>query len=616
MSRVMGDYLEDDVATDIEQSAALSQRRGVMTRADGRICIGRVGAPADKEATAEQFYFWFPEAALVEKTQIVTCESEIAGQPFTFYALVDEVRRQSRKRSMSDEQGEADGDLTYEPPFASEGFTYASASILKTEPPVLIPPRERSDVLLAGEAEAGIAYGADEMERPLKIGLIKNGGDKVTGAGQLDLDYLLGANGGHMNVNGVSGRGTKSSFLLHLNYLLIREAQKQKQLRPSDPNRLRVVPIILNVKNFDLFYIDCRSNRFNEEKHLADWQALGITDPAPFADVSFYAAQQPGNSLPVPTGRTPDVQTFSWSLSDVIEQGLFAYLFAETDATDANFGALVLDIENWLTDEKINNDGSVSRLLRHHENVPKTFQEFLKWVDAEANDKDESRTVHNHHTATWKKLHRRLLKIVYESKGVLRRDELHGKPLNLVRGETSNPLVVDLAALASQGELQRFVVATILRQLVEARTGTNAISGLVYLVTLDELNRFAPRGARDPITRLIEMVAAEMRSRGIILLGAQQQASKVSEKVIESCAIQALGKSGAIELESSTWKFLSKSAKTKAASLPLNEKLVLQDNFREPMHLRVPMPAWAMNLREATGKIAQDDDNFSDIIDE
>lgn len=518
---------------------------------------------------------------------------------------------------MSDEEGEADGDLRYEPPFDSEGFTYASASILRTEPPVLIPPRERSDVLLAGPDEARFAYGADAIENRLAVGLIKNGGNRLAGPGEIDLDYLLGVNGGHMNVNGVSGRGTKSSFLLHVNYLLLREARRQQQERPSDAARLRVVPIILNVKNFDLFYIDRWSNRYDQARDLGEWRALGIDDPAPFEEVSFYAAQQPGNTLAVPTGDTQGVSPFSWSLRNVIERGLFPYLFAETDTNDANFSALVLDLENWLTGEQVNADGSITRSLRGQR--PDTFQDLLNWVDDQAGTEDNNRALRGHHSATWKKLYRRLLKLVYESRGVLRKDDQQGRPLDLVRADTVNPIVVDLAALAGEPELQRFVVATIFRQLIEARTGSNAISGLVYLVTLDELNRFAPRGARDPITRLIETVASEMRSRGIILLGAQQQASKVSEKVIESSAIQVLGKTGPLELETPVWRALSKSARRKAGGLPLNEKLILQDNFREPMHVRVPRPVWAMNPREAgptAGAPGQGSDDFSDIIDE
>jgi hypothetical protein len=78
--------------------------------------------------------------------------------------------------------------------------------------------------------------------------------------------------------------------------------------------------------------------------------------------------------------------------------------------------------------------------------------------------------------------------------GVLRRDQLHGKPLSLTAHDIQDPSVVDLSSLAAVPSLQRFVVATIFRQLVEDRTGSAAQAGLIYLVTLDELNRFAPRG--------------------------------------------------------------------------------------------------------------------------
>ncbi len=577
-----------------------------------KTCIGRVGAPPQQEATSDSFCFWIPPDVLVEQTQIVTCESVIAGNSYTFYAIVDEVRRQSRKRNMGHEVDEADGDVSYEPPFKSDGFTYALASILKTQ--VLTPPRERSEVCLADAEGASIAYGADEIERPLKVGLIKNGVNVVAGPGSIDMDYLLGANGGHMNVNGAAGRGTKSSLLLVTIWLLLREARLQQKERPSDPNRLRIVPIILNVKNFDLFYIDHQSTSFQQEQHLEDWKRLGVEQPTPFENVTFYTAQKAQNALPSATGRNQGVLPYSWSLCDVIAQSLFVYLFAEEDTNDGNFGALVLDIESWLTQE----DANGKKTSRTDTKQPTTFQELLTWINGQITMSETDRSLRNHHFSTWKKLYRRLFKLVHESHGVLRRDDRQGNPLDVVRQDTSNPIVVDLNALAGVPGMQRFVVATIFRQLVDARTGSHAIPGLVYLVMLDELNRFAPRGAHDPITQLIETVATEMRSQGIILLGAQQQASKVSEKVIENSAIRVLGRTGTLELNAPIWQFLSGSAKRKAANLSLNEKLVIQDNFREPMHVRVPFPTWAMNKREAqiNSVASTEDEDLSNLIDE
>src|SRR2546422_3533971 len=81
--------------------------------------IGKVASPPQKEATTDQFYFWVPGDELVERTQIVWTHSHIGQQEVRFYAIVDEVFRQSRKRSVSEEFDAFDGDLGYEPPFAA-----------------------------------------------------------------------------------------------------------------------------------------------------------------------------------------------------------------------------------------------------------------------------------------------------------------------------------------------------------------------------------------------------------------------------------------------------------------------------------------------------------------
>ena len=78
--------------------------------------------------------------------------------------------------------------------------------------------------------------------------------------------------------------------------------------------------------------------------------------------------------------------------------------------------------------------------------------------------------------------------------------------------------MIDLFALNGTPSLQRFVVAAVLHRIIEYRSGKQ-VKELRYLITLDELNRFAPKGGTDPITQQVERVAAEMRSQGVILLG-------------------------------------------------------------------------------------------------
>lgn len=413
-----------------------------------------------------------------------------------------------------------------------------------------------------------------------------------------------------MNINGIAGRGTKSSFLLFTVYQLLREARDRAREKPSDPNPLMVVPIILNVKGYDLFHIDKWSQEYNASKHIADWQALGVNNPEPFNNVTFYAPQMPGGVIPVSTGRNDTVHPYSWSLGNIIEKGLFPYLFADDESINDNFRALVLDIEAYLTRERIENDGSITFSLKP--GSPQTFQALLEWLD----DDNSQKSFSSHHLATWRKLRRKLGLLINEGNGVLRRDDCNGNPLDLGIRQTSDPIVIDLNSLAKVPSLQRFVVATIFQQLVNERTGTNRVNGLVYLVALDELNRFAPKGSKDPITKLIETVAAEMRSQGIILLGAQQQASKVSDRVIENASIRVLGRSGSLELSQSVWRSLSKSAQRKATELAVNEKMIIQDN--EPMYVRFPLPPWAMNPSEVdnsrncntTSNIEDDEDDI------
>jgi hypothetical protein len=376
----------------------------------------------------------------------------------------------------------------------------------------------------------------------------------------------------------------------------MREAQRQKRERPTDRDRLKVVPLILNVKNFDLFHIDRRSTRFDPQRHGADWRALGVDDPRPFEEVRYLAPQQAHDANPVSTGRTGGVAPYSYSLADVVERGLFHYLFAAEDIGDENFGVLALAIEDWLTRERLEHGGERRRALR--DDGPQTFDELFGLIDSWGNGGAAPIGGH-HHVATVRKFHRRLQKMVFEGRGVLRKSDRQGRPLDVTAAETTPPTVIDLSSLARVPSLQRFVAAAIFNQLVEERTGARAVSGLVYLVTLDELNRFAPRGAKDPITRLVEQVAAEMRSQGIILLGAQQQASLVSARVIENAGLRVLGRTGSLELGEKVWRFLSGSAKSRAMQLAPDEKLLVQDGFREPMLVKIPFPPWALRRQEA-----------------
>ncbi len=553
----MRDTIEIQTLNDDETFAA--------TGATNEKAVGRIAAPNRFEATSSGFYFWIKRGVTLEENQIVFSESNINGEEIKFYALIDEIKRTSRRADMTEEYDIGDGDVNYKPPFANEGFSYAHAQVLRIAPERATPPIERSIVNLGEEAEAKIAYGFDDISRPMPVGLLKNGASRFAGLGMIDLDYLLGENGGHLNVNGMAGAGTKTSFLLTTIKSL--ETEAEKSLTTND--RLFVVPIILNVKGEDLMWINRRNKNFTDDDE-ADWHSLGI-EPEPFENAEFYEPK----GKPV---HECEATAYSWSLQDILNEESLPFIFSEEDNLNENMTSLVREIVARITrpDGKTLNDALSE----------KTWRGFLAWV----REQSEHGADGIYGKGTWRAVYRRLFNVLEEGKDIFPQNDNDTNPLRVARNESSPPQVIDVNSLPYS--LQRFVVGSILKQ-VETERKTNRIPNLRYVIMLDELNRFAPRGARDEITRLLERIATEMRSQGVILLGAQQMASQVSTRVIEMASIRVLGRTGAAELTDKVWTSWEKSVRDKATKLQLSEKLVTQPTFRQPMLVKVPLNPWA-----------------------
>lgn len=553
-----------------------------------RLPLGRIATPAEHQSTSQRFYFWVDKDCSVERTQIVTTTSKSGDREVRFVGIVEEVYRRSRQKDVTEEAARFDGASKNRPPFVSEGVTYAEVAILRTNPVSHTAPAEENEVFLATPQEAREGYGVDGMKQRLDVGLLKNGGTAFAGTAVIDLAFLLGENGGHLNVNGIAGLGTKSTLLLTMNWLLLREAERQLKATVSGP-RLQVVPVIFNVKNFDLLFLDRWNREFrkNESDHRADWKAMGVDDPKPFAAPTFYAPQAKRLTSAVNTGgRTGDVKPYSWSLADIIEQRLFTFLFSEDDVQDANFGGLVDEMVEWLA-----YDTPAGPKLR--KDAPRTFQELL---DEFRQSRDS--LFMDFAKGTKGKLLRRLKYIVMEGDGVLRRDDTKGNPLVIPSVGQSAPIVIDLCGIQDAPSLQRFVVAAVFQQIQDTQKAKQT-PHLKYLITLDELNRFAPKDSHDPITVKLETVASEGRSQGIILLGAQQQASLVKPRVIENAGVRAVGRSGTLEMGTDVWKLLSLSARSAAAQLQPDEKLLYLPSFREPMLAKIPFPPFALSENDA-----------------
>jgi len=578
--------------------------------------LGRVSTPLGSESTQDEFHFWADDRRLVEATQIVRLTMPLPAedprvkkmkkQELTVIAIVEVAKRQSEAKTIGDDHGRYGGKGEQEPLLPPAGFGYAHCRVVALEPTIFVPVTEGLPVYLATADEAGRGYSYPDMDQNgtgLLVGLLQNGGSEVSGAAKLDTRFILGENGGHVNVTGVAGVGTKTSFLLVLLKMLILHARTVTLSRPTRP--LYITPIVFNVKGNDLMWLNQPNAAFNAQDQ--QWQAyhdnwgddLFMAFATPFTEATFFS--YPNVNGVARPGLPPGVSLYSWGLKDVLEWGVEKYLLSGEARASELLAGVLTDAFDYVADRSLTTLSGRSLNAANDAGIT-NFRQLVDWIAAGAVKPEPDAEPHylvarQHDRATIKAAARRLNNILAEAKGVLREDATSGNPPEIVRQGTCDPIVIDIAEL--DGGIQRFIVAAIIERVKRHRE-QNAERPQRYLLVLDELNRFAPKGGTDDVSKLFEHVAAQLRSQGILLFGAQQKASSVSTIVWENAATKVLGRTGAVELSADMWRqALPSATRTRAANLQMNEKILIQEGlFAYPMLALIPLTPWATKRGE------------------
>src|SRR5436190_856793 len=133
--------------------------------------------------------------------------------------------------------------------------TAVAAEVVATrfEPEIFVPPMPGLLALRARGKDRDEAMYFDQMERRVVAGLTRDGEPVF-----LDLDFLDGSRGAHVNISGVSGVATKTTYALFLLYALFHS--------PVLGNyRANTKAIVFNVKGEDLMWLDTQNARLSEE---------------------------------------------------------------------------------------------------------------------------------------------------------------------------------------------------------------------------------------------------------------------------------------------------------------------------------------------------------------
>src|SRR6266849_6409769 len=399
--------------------------------------------------------------------------------------------------------------------FTMDADTSRSATVqtMRVVPEIWVAPDPGQPAWrVSGEARDEALY-ADEMGRRLPVGFAKDGAPLW-----VDLDFFDGTKGAHVSISGVSGVATKTSFALAFLRLL---TAHHRIVGPA-PANLRA--LVFNVKGEDLLWLDRPNARLTEEAR-EQWTLLGV--PAePFPSVSLWAPVRAGPELiPDTESRIEGVTAFSWTPLEFIERGLLRFLFTETG-----------DYRQQLTfvEERVR-----AQLERHTvadprrpgvavvEGMPvaslgdlvEVIEQHLDPVDGEPEFAWTGRVAAGTALAFMRRLRAAEARI-----GRLIRPG--GRRVDRL-AETI--CVVDIHKL--QDFAQRFVVGAILDEVFADKEATGQRQPL-QVILLDELNKYAPREGQSPIKDTLVDIAQRGRSLGILLIGAQQTASRVAQEVV------------------------------------------------------------------------------------
>jgi uncharacterized protein len=532
--------------------------------------IGRVLGLADSQPL--DYWLAVPVDEFVQLDDVVVVHRHLADKTdVTIYGIVDAlVARHEGAKLETDVFLSQKGVLPL-------GLTIkAHVTVTRVEPEIFVPPLPGDPVFQAAGMEREQALFFDAMKRRFLLGLSR---DKQIVYG--NFEFLDGSRGAHVNISGISGVATKTTYATFLLYGIF---QSKDLLGPEKAN---THALIFNVKGEDLLFLDSANNALSSEARN-QYAQLGLP-VEPFGSVGLYAPvrREQKKLIPETGSRSQGVMAYCWTVEQFCEDRLLRFLFTEADQETSRLAALVNRVESHLAREDAQDE-------------VKRCESF-----------DDLRTLIEDKLELW---------AGNESSGTqtsfLRRLDAAGRRVgHLIRGKIEDPdrhrigwkqkqiTVIDIHNLHDTAK--RFVIGVMLRRMLEEKEAAGSSRPLVFVV-LDELNKYAPREGWSPIKDVILDIAERGRSLGVILIGAEQTASQIEGRVVANSSFRVVGRLDTAESQHAEYGFLPTASRARAGILKPGTVIVSQPEIPMPLLVQFPFPAWATRPMEAMQAAAAD----------
>ena len=557
--------------------------------------IGRVIATEKNPTTIDDFTFWTESDLILNPFDIVKVEHVNGSYS---YGVIEDISHITDAASFLSSFISNDfGDVEAEENTLRVGMNYVRAKVVCNTANIYIPLQNNSKVMLATAAEINYALGLDNIKNPLVCGYLEmydgtKNSEKVTLPVNLNSKFIIGPEGAHLNISGISGLASKTSYAM----FLLKAIQDSYIAKETDEDSVAFV--LFNVKGKDLLAIDQINDFFDEvnpdkakEETYKKYKELGLT-PEPFKNVQYYYPYS------IPNTRHWNTYMTTEEVEDNIKKKkakkykyIYEYDKENLDLMFANIDDSTQTMDSIIT-YIMSGQGAFSQIS--------DWQQFLEAVHEKCsggggkNDKEIP-------VASWRKFYRIINKSISDNKIFARdvrenKDETRlGDALKHIRKNEVH--VIDIAKLSE--DKQAYVFGDVVRAIYDLQLGQYSGEEGVdppsrIVIFIDELNKYASKETpkNSPILRQVLDVAERGRSLGIVLFAAEQFRSAIHDRVTGNCSTHAYGRTNTIELAKADYKSVPPVYKTMMTRQKQGEYIIQNPVFRSLLNIKFPKPIY------------------------
>ena len=544
--------------------------------------IGKITATEKMPTTVDDFYFWTDKELILKPFDVVKVSH--LKESVTF-GVVEEISHLTDSASslagfISSDFGEVSA-TSY---MQRVGMNYVKAKVVGNSKNIYTPVLDGFPVSLASEEDVKEALGLKDVKNPLPAGYIEmyEAPDNITVPVNFNSHFLIGPEGAHLNISGISGLASKTSYAM----FLLKAIQDQCLTNKQNES---VAFVFLNVKGRDLLAIDEPNDELSEEE-LAIYRALGM-DSQPFKNVKYFYpySQELGSST---YAKKDDIK----SQMALNKAESYKYIFKEDkESIDLLFSNV--DDPNQTMESIVNVIISEQGDFGGIQTWDDLQQKISEHTKAGNTGKDKEITV-----LSWRKFNRLFKKTLDKTTifcNSYNKDKKETRLKEAIKKiQKNDAYVIDIAKLDE--ETQGFVFGDVMRSIYDLKLGQmdddrkeSDIPNKI-VIFIDELNKYASKDVPkySPILRQLLDITERGRSLGIVLFAAEQFKSDIHDRIKGNCATHAYGRTNAIEVSKHDYQFIPGVYKSMLTRLKQGEYILQNPIYRSLLNIKIPRPVY------------------------